>query len=134
MADLYGIHKNTVRLWISSGLGVIDTSRPQLILGSHLRAFLEKKRTQNKKKCQLGEFYCLSCREVRKPAETMADFELVSEKVGNLVALCPQCTSVMNKRVSLGKIEEISSLIDIRFPQGLEHIGDRDKPSLNCDF
>jgi hypothetical protein len=64
----------------------------------------------------------------------MADFGLVTNKVGNLTALCPDCTSIMNKRISLAKIQEIGSKIDIRFPQGLEHIGDTDKPSLNCDF
>jgi hypothetical protein len=134
IADLYGVHKNTVRSWIKAGLPVIDDSRPQLLLGIHLRKFLEQKRTKNKKKCHLDEFYCLSCRDTRKPAARMADFGLVTNKVGNLTALCPDCTSIMNKRISLAKIQEIGSKIDIRFPQGLEHIGDTDKPSLNCDF
>ena len=134
IADVFDVHKNTVRSWIKTGLQTIDSSRPQLILGSHLREFLTEKRTKNKKKCQLDEFYCLSCRNARKPAEKLVDFGLVSEKVGNLLAVCSECNSVMNKRVSLGRIQEICSILDVCFPQGLEHIGDRDKPSLNCDF
>ena len=40
VANLLGVHKNTVREWIKQGLPKIDDKRPMLILGCDLFAFL----------------------------------------------------------------------------------------------
>ncbi|MDZ4322206.1 MAG: helix-turn-helix domain-containing protein, partial [Phenylobacterium sp.] len=45
VAELYGLHVNTVRGWIKrDGLEPIDGRRPLLIKGSVLRAFLDGRR------------------------------------------------------------------------------------------
>lgn len=49
IADLFGIHKNTVRRWVKEGLSVIDGKRPMLILGRDLAAFLKERRKANKR-------------------------------------------------------------------------------------
>ena len=41
IADLFGIHKNTVRGWVKVGLAISDDKRPMLILGHDLVAFLQ---------------------------------------------------------------------------------------------
>jgi hypothetical protein len=74
IADLYSIHKNTVREWVKVGLPALDDRRPMLILGRELGAFLQARRTKNKRTCQPGEMYCLRCRIPRMPAGDMADY------------------------------------------------------------
>ncbi len=134
IATLFHVHKNTVRAWLKAELPVVDGHRPKLILGRELKAFLQAKRSKNKCRCELDELYCLHCRKPQKAAEKMADFHAVTDKVGNLTAICPCCESWMNKRVSLAKLPEISAHIDITFAQALKHIGGSNQPSLNSDL
>ena len=103
VAGVCEVHKNTVRNWIKNGLTPIDTKRPMLIFGQDLAAFLQAKRTKNKRPCKPGEMYCVKCRTPKFPAEDMAEYTPVTEKVGNLQAICPDCGSIMNRRVSRAK-------------------------------
>lgn len=134
VASLFGIHKNTVRNWIKNGLPTIDNKRPILILGRDLAQFIQMRRKKNKQPCKPGELYCLRCRAPRPAAENMADYSPTNEKTGNLIAICPVCGTIMNRRVSLAKINEICSNIDITFPEDLQHIVNRAKPSVNCEL
>ena len=134
VAGLFPVHKNTVRQWVKEGLPVCDDLRPILILGNDLVAFLNFRRTRNKQKCKPGELYCLRCRAPRVPAESMADYTPQTDLVGNLSAICPDCHSIMNKRVSRSKLDELVGIMDITFPQGVRRIGESPRPSLNCDF
>lgn len=131
IAKLFSIHKNTVRRWIKGGLAAIDDKRPILILGSDLAVFLQARRVKNKQTCKLGELYCVRCRAPRSPAGNMSDYNPVTEKFGNLVAICPDCGAMMNRRVSLAKIDEFRNKMDISFPEALERIVERAKPSVN---
>jgi hypothetical protein len=131
---LLGKHKNTVRNWVKDGLTTIDDKRPMLILGSDLVEFIKKRRAKNKQSCKPGELYCVRCRLPRFPAGDMAEYSPVTDKFGNLIAICPDCDSIMNRRVSLARIEEICGNLDITFPKGLRHIVKRTKPSVNGDF
>ena len=134
IASLFGIHKNTVRSWIKMGLPVTDNCRPQLILGRELAAFLDTRRNKNKRSCAVDELYCLRCRCPRKPEGNMAYCRAVTDKVGNLEAICPNCEVIMNKRVSLAALPRIRAQIDITFEHSLKHIGDSNQPNLNSDF
>lgn len=122
VADLFSIHKNTVRNWLKNGLALVDSKRPLLILGNDLVEFLIKRRTEYKQTCKPGELYCVRCRVPRLAAEGMADYSPINEKTGNLVAICPVCAAIMNRRVSLAKIGEIRGSIVITFPEDLRHI------------
>ena len=134
VAGLFDIHKNTVRNWAKTGLASVDSKRPMLILGNDLVEFLQKRRAKNKHTCKPGELYCVRCRVPRPAAEDMADYSPVTKKTGNLIAICPVCNAIMNRRVSLAKIEEVSGNIDITFPEDLQHIVERTKPSVNSDL
>jgi hypothetical protein len=134
IAKLFGIHKNTVRSWVKVGLTTIDDKRPMLILGHDLAAFLQARRVKNKQKCKPGEIYCVRCRAPRFPAGDMAEYSPVTEKFGNLTAICPDCDSIMNQRVSLARIGEVCVNMDITFPKELRHIDKRIKPTVNSDL
>ena len=128
IADLFDLHKNTVRHWVKDGLATIDDRRPMLILGHVLVAFLQVRRSRNKRACKPGEIYCVRCRAPKPPAGDMAEYRPITEKFGNLIAICPDCDAIMNRRVSLAKIEQIRGKMEIGFPEAVQHIIDRAKP------
>jgi hypothetical protein len=134
IAKLFGIHKNTVRHWVKEGLAIIDDKRPMLILGDVLAAFIQARRVKNKQTLKPGELYCVRCRTPKSPAGNMADYAPINEKFGNLVAICPNCDCLINRRVSLDRIAEFQGKVDIRFPEALKHLIERAKPSVNSDL
>jgi hypothetical protein len=134
IVNLFSNHKNTVRGWIRAGLAVSDDKRPMLVLGHDLVAFLKDRRRKNKHTCKPGEIYCVRCRSPKLPAEGMAEYSSVTEKFGNLSAICPDCHSMMNRRVSFAKLDQIRGNMDISFPQAQQHIVERNKPTVNSDF
>jgi hypothetical protein len=134
VATLFGIHKNTVREWVKRGLPTNDGKRPMLILGRELVAFLTARRVKNKRTCQPGEMYCLRCRAPRVPAGEMVDYVPITATLGNLAAICETCETMMYRRVSLARLEQVRGHLDITMPQALEHIGDSAQPTVNSDF
>ena len=134
VARLFDMHRNTVRNWVKEGLATIDDKRPMLILGHDLVAFIKIRRIKNKQKCKPGELYCVRCRVPRFPAGDMAEYSPVTEKFGNLTAICPDCNSIMNRRVSLARIGEVCANMDITFPQAMRHIVESIKPTVNSDL
>jgi type III restriction enzyme len=120
VAKLYGVHRNTVRAWIKIGLPIIDQRRPLLILGSSLVAFLQARRTKNKRSCLPGEIYCLRCREPRMPADQQVQYRALTATQGNLVGTCACCNAGMNRRVSLAKLDHVRGPLTITMPEALE--------------
>ena len=134
VAALFCIHKNTVRAWVKAGLPTSDNKRPMLILGRDLAVFLQARRVKNKQPCQPGKIYCVRCRAPKFPAGDMAEYHPVTEKLGNLIAICPDCNSIMNRRVNLTKLGQVRGKMDITFPQALQHIVERTRPTVNSDL
>jgi len=134
IADLFGVHKHTVRNWVKTGLAVTDDKRPMLILGTDLVDFLKARRTKHKRPCKPGELYCVRCRTPRQPAGEMAEYQPVTEMFGNLIAICPECGVIMNRRVSLARINQICAKMEISFPQALRHIVETSAPTVNIDL
>ena len=71
---------------------------------------------------------------LRVVARDMADYDPITNKIGNLVGICPDCDAIMNRHVSLAKIEQVRGKIDITFPEAVRHIIDRVNPAVNSDF
>jgi hypothetical protein len=134
IAGLFDTHKNTVRRWVKDGLPTCDGKHPMLILGPDLAAFLQARRASKKQPCCPGEIYCVRCRAPKLPAGDMADYQPVTEKFGNLTAICPDCDCIMNRRVSLAKLGLVRGKTDITFPQALRRISESNQPTLNSDL
>lgn len=112
-AEIWVIHKQTVRNWIKSGLQTIDDSRPALIHGNDLRAFIKNKNSNNKRLCAIHEIYCVKCRKPQKPAMSMVDYIPSSDDRGCLTGLCQSCESVINRFVSAAQLSEIKQKLDV---------------------
>ena len=134
VAGLFGVHRNTVRDWVKRGLPTNDGRRPMLILGRDLVAFLRARRAKNKRTCQPGEIYCVRCRAPKAPAGDMADYQPVTGTLGNLIAICSDCETMMYRRVSLAKLEQVRGKLDVTMPQALRHIDESAQPSVYCDL
>lgn len=117
ISRLFKVHKNTVRLWIKSGLPTCDVRHPMLILGLDLRGYLQARRQQKKRPCKLGELYCMRCRDSKPPALNMAEFHPITVTSGNLRALCPDCGCLMHRGVSRTKLTQEWTNLDITFTQ-----------------
>ena len=134
IANRFGIHKNTVRNWKKNGLATIDDRKPMLFHGQTLATFLQAKRTKNKRPCKPGEIYCLKCRAPKMPGGGMVDYQPVTEKIWNLVAICPDCYTIMNQRVGLIKLALIRGKMGITLSLAQPHIVESNQPSVNSDL
>lgn len=134
IAELFGIHKNTVRGWIKVGLTVIGGKRSMLVLGLDLREFLQARRAKNKRPCKPGELYCFKCRAPKLPEDGIAYYSPVTDKYGNLTAICPDCNSIINRCVSLARIDQDCGTMEITFPQALPRLVESNKSTVNSDL
>ena len=134
VARCLGVHKNTVRRWLTAGLAAIDTRRPALIHGTVLRNYLDGLRRARRQRCADGELFCLRCRRPRTPAAGMLDYLPINNTSGNLRGICSTCDALIHRRVALGKIGAVTGDCDVAFPQGRKRIGDSNAPSLDGDF
>jgi RNase P subunit RPR2 len=134
VATLCDVGRNTVRAWIKKGLPVCDDRRPLIVLGSDLRTYLQAKRIRNKCPCGPGRIYCVRCRSPKVPAENMADYLPSTSTGGMLAAICPDCGSMLYRRVSLAKLASVRGAMDITVTQAHSRIGESNDPSVNNDF
>lgn len=134
VADLFGLHKNTVRAMRRDGLRPIDDRRPMLFLGGDLANFLRERRAKSKCPLKSNEMYCLRCREAREPAFGDIEYLPATPSGGNLRGLCPACSGLMHRRVSLARMHLMFPEWQAMIRQGQEHIGACDELSLKCDL
>lgn len=134
LARLLGVHRNTVRHWVSQGLAPIGPGKPLLFAGWAVRAFLIARNKGRKRPCPPGTIYCLRCRAPRKPALGMVEFEPVTARTGNLSALCGTCGSMMNRRVAADRIAAVMPGLDVQIRQASPRLNGKAHPSPNSDF
>jgi hypothetical protein len=132
IAQLFGIHKNTVRNWLRQGLSTIDGQRPTLVLGTELVQFLRDRRRKAKQTCGPGRIYCIACRAPKVPAGNMADCVPIS-CAGNLCGICPDCDRLIYRRVNLNNIDAVRGGLEIRITQPPTRLRETTDPSVNCD-
>ena len=134
VARLFGTHKNTVRAWVKAGLPTCDGKRPTLILGRDLVAYLQARRTKNKRPCQPGEIYCVRCRAPKRPAGFMADYEPITTSLGSLMGICPDCGGMIYRRASRARLPQIQGKLDITVTEARRQVSETNEPIVNSDF
>ena len=132
-ARALGVHKNSVRGWIKSGLPTVDETRPTLIHGSALRSWLEKQRKAAKRPCSPGTLYCFKCRQPKSPALGMVEYKALTVTSGNLAALCFDCGTMMHRRARRDTIAAAMPNLAVQITEAQPSIIERTCPSLNCD-
>ena len=95
---------------------------------------MQAKRTKYKRKCHPCEIYCVRCKSPQHPAENMVEYEPINNLKGRLIAICPACSSIMNKFTSVTKLAQIQGKLDITILNKVERINESVKPILNSDF
>jgi hypothetical protein len=134
VAQLFRVHKNTVRAWVKAGLQTIDERRPTLILGHVLARFLHERRQRTRQRCQQGRLYCVRCRAPKEPAARVAEYVPITPISGNLRGRCGDCGAVMWRRASLRSLSAVAGALNVAFQQAQQRIDDTTSPSLNRDF
>ena len=126
-----GMAKGTVRRWVKSGeLPAITDIRPALILGADLIEF-HKRRTKPKQKCRRNECYCVKCHKPKIPAENMVDYVPITLISGNLRGLCPECCTLIHRRISLVKLSTLEGVFEVTIQQADDDLMDSTNPSTN---
>jgi len=134
IARLLGINKNTVRAWLKQGLDAIDKRRPILVHGKALASFLVARRSASKRPCPPGYIYCLRCRAPKPPAGSMVDYTPLTDRTGNLSAICPTCGTMMYRRVRKVQLWEFSGKTEVTSTEESPRIKGSDGLSVNCDL
>ena len=107
-------HRQTVIRWVKHHeLPADTTSKPWMIAGSDLKAFLGGR--QNKRRCKLAlhHCFCFGCKGPREPDGKIADYNHLTHVTGRLTALCPDCGCLMHKIVRRSDLEAVRAKIDL---------------------
>lgn len=118
LAEVFRVHKQTIRSWIHDGLSVCNSTRPILIRGIDVRDYLVGKNAKNKRPCELGQIYCVACKQPRRPKDGHVILKCQNDRVGDLVGECPGCGTNMHRKVSLPKIDDWRSILTITDMRG----------------
>lgn len=83
IAEIYGVHIQTVQNWKKQGLKTLDeTSIPHLIIGSEVRRFLKESKQKRKHPLKPGEFFCPKCRKPKKSLPGKISTEITNKRLG----------------------------------------------------
>ena len=115
IAELLGVHIQTVRAWKKEGLESIKPNAyPYLFLGSDIRLFLSTAMLKQKVKLAQGEFYCVRCRKAVKPSDyTIIDRNIIIGKNKQSVflrSICPDCKLKLNRFSTLSEQEKLKQV------------------------
>ena len=112
-AHALGITPATVRAWAKSGLPVMRSRRPYLILGEALRDFLAARTKKAKAPLGRDQLYCLRCKAPRIPMWLMVDCVSQTPNTARLVGLCEVCGGTCNRMISRDKISDFARVFDL---------------------
>jgi hypothetical protein len=140
IARLLEVSKGTVRRWLKTGLEPIEGKGMTIVRGSVLREFLRQRRANAKCPCGPGFLYCLRCRTRKEPENGTADlvyFDRGAGKpptTGNLRGVCPDCSTLMYRRVNLARLGSVRGNLTITLPEAASRLRGTPSPSLNDDL
>lgn len=102
VADLLGCTTQTVYQWIRDGLTTLAEQRPYLILGRHLKQFLDARDAARKRPLSADEFWCVGCKQPRKSAFGLVENDLLKDGRPVKRGLCGTCEGTLIRFVRAG--------------------------------
>lgn len=112
-AETVGVTPQTIRAWCKGGLRVMDARRPHLILGADLNEYLENARKKPGSSLPFGMLNCFGCKEPRKPAFGIVDYQPLSDRHGILAGFCEVCEGRCTRIVGQGRLPDWQALYEI---------------------
>lgn len=112
-ADVLGVSAQTVRAWRQSGLPVLDSQKPHLILGRVLKDFLKARSNKPQRRLARDQFLCMACNAPRRAYGGMADYLPYTAVRGRLEALCEACQGPCGKFASPSLCAELAPILTI---------------------
>lgn len=113
-----GVTGGTIRSWVKSGLPLMKSQRPFLILGDALRAFLEDRAKGAKVPMKPDQLYCFTCKAARSPIGLFVDCIPQTPKTARLFGLCEVCEGTCNRIISRSKIDHFSQIFRVAIKEG----------------
>lgn len=117
-ANALGVSVGTIRSWVKSGLPLMRSQRPFLILGDALRDFLEYRAQASKAPLLDDQLYCLTCKVGRKPMGLMVDCIPQTHGTARLLGLCEVCGGTCNRMISRSKLDHFSQIFCVEIKEG----------------
>ena len=130
IAELFNLHKCTVRHWLKICLIKIDKRKPYMVHGTDLIHFIKSQKEKKSFICKFDELPCFRCRKPRKPKRGEVILQIQNSKKGLLKGNCNACGSKMNKAVSMKNIDKIMNIFDVIKTQE-KNLKELESPVLN---
>jgi hypothetical protein len=130
-AKATGATLGTIRHWHRSGLEGVIGIYPLIFRGVDIIAFLKRREVKRKQLCGPGRMFCLRCKEPKTPAFGEAEFWPDGPKLGALRGLCPDCAAMMNKRVSLAKLQSAAGDLTVSIRRTDPRLSGTPEPNSN---
>ena len=99
---------HTVITWRNKGLAPIDNHRPTLYHGFNVKETLGKMNNKRKFKLALDEFYCLGCKDTKKPFHSKISVG-GEEGQARITGICPDCHKRMIKVLNWDQLYQIKN-------------------------
>ena len=129
IATQLGITPHTVVSWRNKGLIPIDNHRPTLYHGFNVKETLGKMNNKKKLKLALDEFYCLGCKDIKKPFHSQISVG-GEENQARTTAICPACHKRMIKVLNWTQLHQIKNFYRVvDLSQLYDSIGAHLKPA-----
>ena len=131
LGRVYGVHDKTVSEWRKKGLKAIDSKKPALFYGHHVKGFLSEMNDINKCKTEFHQLYCVKCHEGKDPLKNQIQIRPVKKLFIKAQAICRDCKTSMNKPYKLEDLPKLRKTFDI--VQQLQ-LYDCKNPTVNTPF
>jgi len=132
IAELLGVHKQTVYEWKKRGLKTIDDTYPALVHGGDLIEFLSKEKSNRKVKCKDNEMYCFKCRAAREVSGNKIDIIHRNSQILDMTGRCAICDTKMCRSSSLKNLSLLQTIFEIQ-PMRSEILVGSDNCTVNTE-
>ena len=110
-----GLHIQTVRTWVKNGLKTTDSSKPTLIYGNDLIAFLKAHNDKGKCPTPFDQMYCMKCKDARPIYQNKIKVDLKND-ILRACGHCRECKTIMYKNYKkddYGELRRIFNMVDV---------------------